>query len=416
MSKTTQTRKVYSPVLVTKYDQRIPGSTFTWTRQLGFEIQRVASRTVGDNIPDFRSKIANGDSATTSLVGRQYRLRTKPLTASGFIPAAGPGRPYEAAFSLSGKPGHTNFPPNNIDATLESKATSAAQTAFAKQVRKKTQTFAAGTFCGELMETVRMLASPAKSLRKEVGHLLDVARRQKRLNRNLASTRKLVADTWLEWSFGVKPLIGDVNDAAVAFERMAQGQCIDLIRVTAEGSAEGYFDDGTYEWSVPSGSPFTLQSRADRKDRCDVIYRGAIKSANPSGEMPLPMQFGLDLSSILPTAWELVPWSFFVDYFTNVGDAIDAWSMRFVHFSWLNRTVRNSRELRAVGMRVVAPNEYRLTGVAGGQVSGKITAVDRQVADNNFSPDLMLRIPGFTGTKWINIAALTNGIADLKRG
>lgn len=415
MPKTTQDRRTYTGLLTTSYDQRIPGSELKWTRQYQADVLRVASKTTGDNIPDFRAKISRGDNATTSLVGRQYRLRRDLVSASGFIPAAGPGRPYEAAFSLSGKPTHPFFPPNSVDETLVAKATSAAQTAFAKQVRKKTQNFSGGVFAGELMETVRMLASPAKGLRKEVGNLLDVARRNKKLDRNLASTRRFVADTWLEWSFGVKPLINDVNDAANAFERMSNGRCIDLIRCTATGTAEGFLDDGLYEWAVPSGSPFTMRSRADRTDRCEVTYRGAIRSSNPSGEMPLPVQFGLDLSSVLPTAWELIPWSFFVDYFTNVGDAIDAWSMRFIHFSWINRTVRNSRDLRAVSMHIVAPSNYVLTGVRGGRVSGKTTTVDRQVTTNEFSPDLMLRLPGF-GTKWINIAALLNGIADLKRG
>jgi len=36
--------------------------------------------------------------------------------------------------------------------------------------------------------------------------------------------------------------------------------------------------------------------------------------------------FGLDLDDIAPTMWELVPYSFVVDWFCNISDILAAWS------------------------------------------------------------------------------------------
>lgn len=382
-----------------------------------YSTSRVAQRVASDNPRDFRALIARGDDATTSLTGRQYLLRRAAYTEVRIVdPDPRPGK-VDNQWLITGRPHSPSFVPTAINGTLATTAVGAAQTAFTKQTRKRTQQFAGGVFCGELLETVRMLASPAKSLRKEVTNLIQTVLRKKPRGKKLspASLRRMVADTWLEWSFGVKPLVQDVNDAATALDRLANGRRnSDLIRVTGDGYAEAYQARGVEDFSLIPGYPGVLRFRYGWNDRCDVRYRGAIRSANPSGEMPLAMQWGVDASSILPTAWELIPWSFMVDYFTNVGDVIDAWSMRFVDFSWLNRTVRNRRVVKQESlMLLLAVDHYG--HFTGGKASGSSTDVDRAKANNQFSPPLMLQIPGFPSTKWINMAALLNGIAEVKR-
>jgi hypothetical protein len=45
-----------------------------------------------------------------------------------------------------------------------------------------------------------------------------------------------------------------------------------------------------------------------------------LKSANDYGAVD---HFGLNLPDLVPAAWELVPWSWVVDYFTTVGAYLD---------------------------------------------------------------------------------------------
>jgi len=383
------------------------------------------TRTTSANLLNYKSRLANLISATTVLQGDNTRVkRYYDLHYSCWLANNPPFEALDYRFDVTGDiPFLSLFVPQSTNASLVTQADSRAMIAFSKQVRKKTQNWQSGVFTGELLETARLLASPVKRLREEVGNLVsDALRKKAKHKKSTAKTRRAaVADTWLTWSFGVKPLISDANDAALAFRALASGRCIDSIRFTGIGEADGslsYPNGLSFEGvNLGPGVPSSLIGRVRYTDKCMVIYRGAMKNSNPSGEMPLPMRFGLDLSSVVPTTWELIPWSFMVDYFTNVGDALDAWSMRFLNFAWMNRTVRNSRTSDVEGFQnsiAISTSQGRKSTCVGRPPSALYATVDRNIATNLFMPSLALKIPGFPSTKWVNIAALANGIAAVK--
>lgn len=162
----------------------------------------------------------------------------------------------------------------------------------------------------------------------------------------------------------------------------------------------------------PQGRFFGSYTSVNDVLSAQATVRGAWKNSSPSGQMPLPELFGAGVADIVPTAWELIPWSFMVDYFSNIGVVLDAWSMRFVNFAWLNLTVRNSRVVQAGGLRtdhnpfvgsdIIVQNESPVR-----RVRYVVKTVSREKVDNQFETELMVRIPGFPETnKWLNIAAL----------
>lgn len=57
--------------------------------------------------------------------------------------------------------------------------------------------------------------------------------------------------------------------------------------------------------------------------------------------------FGIMPSQFLPTVWELIPYSWLVDYFTNMGDIVAAACRNYGDLSWYSGTanshIRNSR-------------------------------------------------------------------------
>jgi hypothetical protein len=330
--------------------------------------------------------------------------------------------------------------PSDVNSSLASKAAAQCKQKFARKVRNKTRSWQGGVFAGELREAAVMLASPTKRLRREVDNLLRYAlfeqnkwRKVRRLLkgnrkeadnaiRQLASLRNVLADTWLEWSFGVKPFIQDANDAALAFRRLAKEEGIDKLTLKSEVELEEHsFIQRDRNIGLFPGISSYVKGDDFQIDKCTYMIRGCITAKNPIGGMPIPGIFGLDLSNIAPTAWELIPWSFFVDYFTDVGSAIDAWSIRLVNFGWSNHTIRNSRKIKLINCRTVggpsgAGNYARFRVKGPYLTSGSLYKVERQAGLPPMEPyNPQFRIPGYPSVKWLNIAALANGIIALKR-
>ncbi len=292
-------------------------------------------------------------------------------------------------------------------------ARSRAQIDFTKHFRKKTQTFSSGIFMGELGEAVRMLASPAKAVREGITTLWKDAKRIHRgrgvTSKSIRAYQDAIAGAWLEWVYGVKPSIHDLDDACRSFRQMAQGRTFDIIRINGFGgsvvASEGFetFSPGTPGFSANAN----WRCSSTVKKLVTVDIKGAWKNRNPNSDMPLPMIFGTGIMDIVPTAYELMPWSFFLDYFTNLGGVLDAWQMRFVEFAWLNETVRQEHEMiiRSPGNFHDTLNEvdYKCSMTA---THVKRWDVSRAKIDSRFSPIILVKAPGLGDTKWLNIAAL----------
>lgn len=381
-----------------------------------------------DNIIGWKDRIRRGVDCTTWLEGTRFNYR---LT-SGRLWAKVPYRSntLEPVYTMNGRilQGTFDFTIGLCSPSVVSTATAIAQQNFAKQVRKRTRAWQGGVFTGEILQTAKMLASPGKVMFKEIfrlhKNLQNTLKKQKQFRRggvpryvkalknNAQHSSSAIASTYLEWKFGVEPLIQDLDDAGKAFRKLASGRQFDTIRVSAGGYADGRVGSDLIPLSNVAGfSYYGIGSHSTRRetyDESEVTYKGAWKADNPSSEMPVPMTFGVSIQDIVPTAWELVPWSFFVDYFTSVGDTLDAWQMRFVSFAWLNRTTRSSRKVSYSDV-IVPPTPANGTIYlgSGGHARGRRDVVSRvPVSGSSFNSGFTLRIPKYGSTKWVNIVAL----------
>jgi hypothetical protein len=127
-----------------------------------------------------------------------------------------------------------------------------------------------------------------------------------------ASVRKSFANNFLEYHFGWEPLIRDIHDAAdvvnnplKTFER-AKGKGPSTYYVPNYTNIGGsVFDTTTYLYKY-------------------AAYQGGRVQSITSGIAHTLDQFGL--INPLSIAWELVPFSFVVDWFVNVGDVLASYS------------------------------------------------------------------------------------------
>lgn len=226
--------------------------------------------------------------------------------------------------------------------------------AFLLKVREEVTPFKALPFLGELKETIRMIRHPLSGIRKYTMRYNRRANAHRRLKK-AGDVADALADSYLQWVYGVSPLIGDINDAVTAFQSLCSDDTKQIpISVTVKGSSFRvrsssvimYYDyGGRSSFSVVESSKTRLQ------------IKGAIKSdvAHPITGQTLP-RLGIVLEEFIPTVWELLPYSFLVDYVTNVGDIIGAKAVALTDIAWAWQSTRT--ELTETGICIPLPWLY----------------------------------------------------------
>jgi hypothetical protein len=167
----------------------------------------------------------------------------------------------------------------------------------------------------EYRQSLAMIAKRGSSLYRAFKHVkrFDFPSASKELKLSFvpkgASKRKAVADNWLEYHFGWSPLLSDVHDAAKVMSNPFK-------EVSARGTAqsEEKFDSGE------SGSFYSYNIKDGYKRRYYCVQGCRMSVTNPN--LHLADQMGL--INPLSLAWEVVPFSFVVDWFASVGSFLGA--------------------------------------------------------------------------------------------
>lgn len=357
----------------------------------------------------WRRIIALGQNATTHFSGSELVRVAVPVVASfkyGPYVDYDPGnvRSWEAnetdggIFNPQTPPGSLTVDPFEAD--------SAAREEFLKRYRQARTTFHGGVFLGELAETIRMIKNPAKALREGLNRYhKDVKKRLRGKGRK--SRKRIVRDSWLEYAFGWRPLVNDAADAlklanaGIRRSMPIRGQGVSTSRALV---SQQYSSNGTV-------FPKLLYYGEYQREYL-TRYKGAVVCTVPPASFP--EQLGLSWSNVLPTAWELIPYSFLVDYFLNVGKVIEGMSTGVIKLAWGCRTVRDNIE---VNFHSAVDKEAHDAAVLGRphfstcKGSGKLghyrTVARFPISEVYFGlTDLRPSVPGATSLKWLNIAAL----------
>jgi len=117
------------------------------------------------------------------------------------------------------------------------------------------------------------------------------------------------------------------------------------------------------------------------------------------------------LNNFVPTIWELVPWSFAADYFTNIGDILSSWSLWNADLAWSNKTTVTNVNIDRVsgglnGITLAADQEIVIRSKEPGRSSSYRRSVVRGTSAGSLIPSLRFEIPGMSSLKWINLSAL----------
>jgi hypothetical protein len=288
-------------------------------------------------------------------------------------------------------------------------------------------------FLGELRETIHLIRHPLSTLESETRKYLSAlksARRdvQKRVHRRKSDTdrffvkrrldavKNAVSGTWLEFQFGVQPLFHDIADIASTSIDLIYGRD-DKIRLRAK-STDKVYKTSASATLIPWTYGVQLKQSHDWSTTAGVQYVVGMKrtlDAPTAGLQYAASRLGFQVQNFIPTIYELMPYSFLIDYFVNVGDVLEAACTDTSNVSWVVRTqrqstVKNFRE--EVGGFKFAPQTDPdfWTKSQGGKLdslrSVRHVTTTRTIPDSLGLPPLTVSMPGIDSGKWLNIGAL----------
>jgi hypothetical protein len=260
-------------------------------------------------------------------------------------------------------------------------------------------------FLGELGESVRMIAGAASALSRAI-HAHYPKRPLQYWKRRLGKGFSEAPNYWLEGVFGWSPLVGDVINFAETAAEIANG--FKHLYIKVSGSSHRNY---TSRYVGQSGIEFvsagitTCTSSIETDIGWHFQCNRTLAVEKPSATQLL----GLTLWDVVPSVYEIIPYSWLVDYFSNIGDIISCMSTSLVGThpgfsnSRLTRTNKWEHVLPPYSNGTAAYTRPRITET-GDEV---YRSFGRSLWTPGEMPAFQLEVPG--ATQAINVSAVLSG-------
>jgi hypothetical protein len=308
---------------------------------------RTIHRTkTGELNPKWRQQVKNNVNATTPFTGDYGTVvATRSSISFAAHAASTPLLIWKAhchgdvAYYRNTEPSWAGGWTSNADAKAASK--------FLEKVRELQVRFSGPTFLGQIRQTLRQFTHPLNALERGINDYLKAVKRANRGNRDANFTKKpkkyirnlssIASGLWLEYSFGWIPFFQDISDAREAYNDLLEKER--TVTFSASGSdkhansAVSAFQD-----AGPISSGLWCMHTVRLTETDSVRYRGEFLAQAATSALDRFARYGFTPSEFLPTAWELLPWSFLIDYFVNIGDLINAAVVDTSSVKWVNRS------------------------------------------------------------------------------
>lgn len=370
----------------------------------------------GGALPHYRKLISSGLNATTYMEGTKYEYESQPghaeysQTRKQGSFSQYPDARYIADGDMVPAVVQTGTIVNGTSFTV---ASNQGLSNYYSNVAAVESIFKGMVFTGELRESLRMIRSPAKALRSGISDYLAFLKKR---GPGVPKHRRksFVRETWLEYAFGWKPLISDIDSGMKAFFggplvlpifRMCSG--VGRHKITSLGSP-----------IQQTFGPLIWWYRVRHSEEYVVRYFGVYRSTG-NGSSEQGHRYGFRPSEFVPTLWELIPYSFLVDYFSNIGDIVSSWSYRFLAGPWTSRLQHRTHTYESCDARVEESTDTAFwstsaSGNPGSAVFKRVTFI-RTPDVGTPLPSFELQVPGYGSTKWINLLALSKQLDGTRR-
>lgn len=386
------------------------------------------NRTGGDN-PKYRLLIKSGINACNAMTVTVSNAEAEDYKTKVFVrKSANPGSPDYYKIGTFGNEGvflNVNLPlgiSSHSGSSSMGEACALAIRVLNRKITARRRQFQGVVALGELGKTAMMVLKPAKSLRAKAESFTRRVRKLTKRGAGGGSVAKVIADTWLEAQFGWKPLLADVQDGALAVARTAQKDVLERQQFRAYGenvvpslTSESFV--GPVGFDAGSGVLYRVNRIVKNTSACILYGRFSTKIQNPERvghyATRLANLSGFNWEDVVPQAWELMPWSFLVDYFTNVGDVLEGCANLISGVDWIEEVhITETEDLRNYTIDVSA-----LKANLGGtyvthegldtHTKQSYKSISRHSFAGFLQPSLRFSLP--VDLQWLNIAALIAG-------
>jgi hypothetical protein len=301
--------------------------------------------------PSFRVRSRRGEIIITpytttteehGVSGEGYRLQhgvTCVATGAKLIDT------YDGPVQFAVHLGGAKLPPISLitDAEINSAIGVAATQAWANSNGSDAQVL---TDLGESRQTMDMFRRPASSLQPLL-RAINRSRQARLLSGLGQGTVQTASALWLQYRYGVRPLVSSVNSICQALARP---------RVRMRNTYRGRYTLSRTASPLSTLTEGVVRSQVQEHQTDLVEIRTGILIEEV---VEISTRLGIDASGMLSLPWELVPFSFVADWFINVGSFLQAISPSLTKRplgTWYTvKRVRNRRMI-LYGSSVIPPS------------------------------------------------------------
>lgn len=385
----------------------------------------------GQKVLDYQAKIRAGSNAGSPYTLSAYQVEeSQPSRGTLVLTDVWNGPPTNIWFpyTMWRFRGIWRSPdPNTVShlGVSQSKAEAAALTKTYSKIRSEYQRLNASASVAEFGDVIRQFGKPFDAIVDLTNRRLNRLFLEKRGLKGSTAFKRLrfaeiVASSYLEYAFGLSPLISDARKVAEALARFNTEEAEQYryrSRISSRGEDVSKTNETVINWTGILGQ-IAFNSVTKKETQCGVQYICGLKTdhiaAYGSNERLLQV-LGFTPQDWLPAAWEVVPWSWLLDYFTNVGDIISAAATSVHGVTWINKTVRTktvlfqSDSVNTNATVKALPYGVRLVSVAnpdmGSHTCVRTSLVRSQPASLGVPP-LVFEHPFGNVPKMLNMAAV----------
>ena len=367
--------------------------------------------------PMWRTQVILGQNATTPFEGYSYKYYSSPYDTKveNQLGPSASGLKWKTHYARGTQrfyPPGESYIESIINSIPTSQASSDALGRLVEDIREQHSAFTGSTTLAELTKTIAQIRNPAKALRKGVSDYLETIKRYgKRWSKaGRKAALDAVTGTYLEATYGWGPFLGEIDSIKNAISESygeglhkrkwahGVGEATGLLYPTVKNYTSNYY--------ATLGTP-----KVSRKQKyyVTVKYSSMLAYDVTGGQV---QNLGFTPREWLPALWEVIPWSFVVDYFSNIGNIISGLSYVGSNVNFTNKTIRQVY-IETYNWNGTFQNRnpwsYEtgppiITGTAGSsEFEGK--RVRRSVYDGLLIPPLDFSLPG-SGRRWLNLGAL----------
>jgi hypothetical protein len=277
---------------------------------------------------------------------------------------------------------------------------------------------------GEMRETLKMIRHPMDTFRKQTESYFEALRKRKSsvskmpVKYRKPEWNKIITGTYLEFVFGAVPTYNDIIAGVKVLERYRNGDPLRK-RISAEHTLSSSTEviDGPFKSTTGIVMVFRKEDFITTEIGSKFIIGLQVQEeiANSSLDRVLALS-GFKLDEFTPSLYELMPWSWLIDYFSNLGDLINAGTTDTSSVLWVVRDRRQKTTLTSSPSAVDPTPHYigsyvinHWSGSFGNSATTRTTLV-REPLDDIPMPTFQVTHPGDNVKKLLNMLAVANSL------